>query len=129
MPRISSASSSPSSSAPTSCIASSVRKTSNERTPMTLSDTAFLVVYVVIIVALAKPLGLFMAAVYEGRRTFLHPAIRPVERAIYRVAGIDETKEQGWRGYLFTLLGFNFAGFLLLYLILRGQAHLPMNPQ
>ncbi|MEO8540820.1 MAG: potassium-transporting ATPase subunit KdpA [bacterium] len=96
---------------------------------MTLSDTAFLILYVALLVALAKPLGLFMAAVYEGRRTFLHPVIRPVERAIYKVAGIDETNEQGWRAYLFTCLGFNFAGFLLVYVILRTQGHLPMNPQ
>ncbi|MFN8618359.1 MAG: potassium-transporting ATPase subunit KdpA [Dehalococcoidia bacterium] len=96
---------------------------------MTLNDTAYLIVYVAILVALAKPLGLFMTAIYEGRRTFLHPVIRPVESAIYRVSGIDETREQGWRGYLFTCLGFNAAGFLLLYLILRLQGHLPMNPQ
>jgi K+-transporting ATPase ATPase A chain len=96
---------------------------------MTLNDTAYLIVYVAILVALAKPLGLFMTAIYEGRRTFLHPVIRPVESAIYRVSGIDEKREQGWRGYLFTCLGFNAAGFLLLYLILRLQGHLPMNPQ
>ena len=96
---------------------------------MTTNDIAYLLVYVAILVALAKPLGLFMAAVYEGRRTFLHPVIRPLERGIYRMAGIDESQEQGWRGYLFTCLAFNLAGFLLLYAILRAQGHLPMNPE
>jgi K+-transporting ATPase ATPase A chain len=86
-------------------------------------------VYVVILLALAKPLGLFITAVYEGRRTFLHPVLRPVESGIYRVAGIDEHAEQGWRKYLGVLLGFHVAGFLLLYAILRFQNHLPMNPQ
>ncbi len=96
---------------------------------MTINDSVYLIVYVAIVVALAKPLGLFMAAVYEGRRTFLHPVIRPLERGIYRVAGIDESREQGWRGYLLTCLAFNLAGFLVLYAILRIQGHLPMNPQ
>ena len=96
---------------------------------MTPSDTAFLVVYVAIIVGLAKPLGLYMTAVYEGRRTWLHPVLRPVEAGIYRVSGIHETQEQGWRRYLFTLLGFHMVGFLLLYTILRSQGNLPLNPQ
>jgi len=96
---------------------------------MTLQDTAFLVVYVSIIVAVAKPLGLFMTSVYEGRRTILHPVIRPVEATIYRIAGIDEHREQGWRGYLFTCLAFNLVGILVLYVILRTQGILPMNPQ
>jgi K+-transporting ATPase ATPase A chain len=96
---------------------------------MTLRDITYLVVYVGILLALAKPLGLFMTAVYEGRRTFLHPVLRPVESGIYRVAGIDEHQEQGWRKYLGVLLGFHAAGFLLLYAILRFQNHLPMNAQ
>ncbi|MBK9344375.1 MAG: potassium-transporting ATPase subunit KdpA [Dehalococcoidia bacterium] len=96
---------------------------------MTLSDTSFLIVYVAVLVAIARPLGLFMMAVYEGRRTLLHPVIRPLEAGIYRVAGIDERREQGWRAYLFALLGFNLAGFLLLYFILRVQGSLPLNPE
>ncbi|OAI39289.1 hypothetical protein AYO38_07970 [bacterium SCGC AG-212-C10] len=86
-------------------------------------------VYIALIVVVAKPLGLFMMAVYEGKRTFLHPVIRPVESGIYRVAGVDESKEQGWKAYTIALLLFNLAGFLLLYFILRFQEHLPLNPQ
>jgi K+-transporting ATPase ATPase A chain len=96
---------------------------------VTLQEWAYLALYVAIIVALAKPLGLFMVAVYEGRRTFLHPIIRPIESGIYRVSGIDERKEQGWRSYTIALLLFNLVGFLLLYLILRLQGHLPLNPE
>ena len=62
-----------------------------------------------------------MAAVFEGRRTFLHPVLRPVERGFYALAGVDETREQGWLGYAIALLVFNAAGFVLLYAILRLQ--------
>ncbi|MBI2764651.1 MAG: potassium-transporting ATPase subunit KdpA [Chloroflexi bacterium] len=96
---------------------------------MTAPDFAYLAFYVVVLLAVTKPLGLFMTAVYEGRRTFLHPVVRPLERGIYRAAGIDESQEQGWKAYTAALLLFNLAGFLLLYAILRLQHYLPMNPQ
>jgi potassium-transporting ATPase potassium-binding subunit len=96
---------------------------------MTLQDTGYMALYVVVLIALAKPLGLYMTAIYEGRRTWLHPVLGPVEHGIYRAAGIKEGNEQGWKRYLLTLLGFNLAGFLLLYLILRTQTWLPLNPQ
>ncbi len=96
---------------------------------MTIQDILYLAFYALAIVALAKPLGLYMMAVYEGRRTWLSPALRPVERGLYRVAGVDENVEHGWKRYTLTLLGFNLAGFLLLYFILRFQGYLPLNPQ
>jgi len=96
---------------------------------MATQDIAFLALYVALIVALAKPLGLYMTAVYEGRRTWLHPVLRPVERAIYGAARVDETREQDWKTYGVTLLAFNLAGFLILYLILRAQGSLPLNPE
>jgi K+-transporting ATPase ATPase A chain len=96
---------------------------------VTLQDAGFLALYVVVLLALAKPLGLYMTAVYEGRHTWLHPIVRPVERGIYRLAGVDEEREQGWKGYLIAILAFNLLGFLLLYVILRAQGHLPLNPQ
>src|SRR5665811_1154011 len=96
---------------------------------MTAPDIAFLVVSVVLLIAVAKPLGLYMTAVYEGRRTWLHPILGPVERGIYRVSGIKSDAEQTWKKYLIAVLLFNLAGFLLLYGILRAQGHLPLNPQ
>src|SRR5665811_1716123 len=96
---------------------------------MTAPDIAFLVVCVVLLVAVAKPLGLYMAAVYEGRRTWLHPVLGPVERGIYRLSGIKSDAEQTWKKYLVAVLLSNLLGFLLLYGILRFQGHLPLNPQ
>ena len=77
---------------------------------------------------LAKPLGTYMAHVYRGERTFLHPVVRPAERAFYRVCGIDETREMGVRGYVASLLVFEFVVLLFIYAVLRLQGHLPLNP-
>ncbi|MEJ0011713.1 MAG: potassium-transporting ATPase subunit KdpA [Bauldia sp.] len=84
--------------------------------------------YLLVLVAV-KPLGGFMAQVFDGGRTFLSPVLVPVERGFYRLAGVDETKEQGWRGYTLAMLAFNAAGFVLVYLIMRLQGLLPLNPQ
>lgn len=96
---------------------------------MATQDIFYLALYVALLVGLAKPLGLYMTAVYEGRRTWLHPVLRPVERGIYRAAGVDETHEHDWRRYAVALLLFNLAGFLILYVILRAQGNLPLNPK
>jgi K+-transporting ATPase ATPase A chain len=80
-------------------------------------------------IVVATPfIGAYMARVMEGQRTFLSPVLRPVERAIYRVAGVDETAEQGWKGYTAALLAFSFLGILAMYLMLRLQDVLPINP-
>jgi K+-transporting ATPase ATPase A chain len=84
--------------------------------------------YVAVLVALAKPLGIFMADVYEGRRTFLSPILRPVERLIYRVARIDEQGEVDWKRYTVGVLLFNFVGVVVVYLLQRLQGVLPLNP-
>ena len=78
---------------------------------------------------LVQPLGLFMARVYEGERTFLSPAIAPLERLVYRVAGVDPAHEQDWKRYTLAVLLFNLAGFLFVYLLQRLQGVLPLNPQ
>lgn len=96
---------------------------------MAIPDIAFLCFYACVVVALAKPLGLYMTAVYEGRRTWLHPVVRPVERGIYRLARLDEAREQDWKRYTIALLAFNLTGFLVLYLLLRLQGGLPLNPE
>lgn len=77
----------------------------------------------------ARPLGLFMEEVFEGRRTFLDPIITPLERRFYAFAGVDAKREQSWLAYVSSLLIFNAAGFILLYAILRLQHLLPFNPQ
>jgi K+-transporting ATPase ATPase A chain len=80
-------------------------------------------------IVVATPfIGAYMAHVMEGERTFLSPVLRPVERAIYRVANVDETVEQGWKGYTVALLAFSFLGILAMYLMLRLQDVLPLNP-
>ncbi|KQV43803.1 MULTISPECIES: potassium-transporting ATPase subunit KdpA [unclassified Rhizobium] len=84
----------------------------------------FLTVLIVI-----KPLGLYMAKVFGGERTFLSPVLGPVERGFYRAAGIDPDREQGWLSYTLAMLTFSVAGFVALYATLRLQGILPFNPQ
>lgn len=92
---------------------------------MTLNGWLQILVFCAIIVALVKPLGWYMAGVFEGRIAFL----RPVERALYAAAGTSEREEQHWLTYAVGMLLFNAAGFLLLYLLQRLQGALPFNPQ
>ena len=88
-----------------------------------------ILLFFLIILALTKPMGAFMARVFEGERTFLHPVVRPLERLVYKLCGVDETAEQHWTHYAGSLLAFSLAGALLTYLILRIQGILPFNPQ
>ncbi len=88
-----------------------------------------IVVYVAALVALAKPLGAFMARVFTGERTWLSPVLGPLERLIYRVAGIELEAETNWKRYAGALLLANFIGFLVVYLLQRFQHVLPLNPQ
>ncbi|MGE8102808.1 potassium-transporting ATPase subunit KdpA [Allorhizobium sp. NPDC080224] len=76
-----------------------------------------------------KPLGLYMARVFSGERTFLSHILGRVEHDLYRVSGITLEKEQSWLGYTLAMLAFSLAGFLALYAMLRLQAYLPLNPQ
>jgi potassium-transporting ATPase potassium-binding subunit len=87
-----------------------------------------IVVYLVLLALIAKPLGTYMAHVYKGERTFMHPVLRPVERFIYRVCAVDEQREMGLRGYTVALLVFNFIVLLFIYAVLRLQGVLPLNP-
>ncbi|MFN3522591.1 MAG: potassium-transporting ATPase subunit KdpA [Phenylobacterium sp.] len=75
------------------------------------------------------PIGAYMSRVWNGERTWLDPVLRPVERAVYALGGIDPGKSQGWFAYAAALLAFNAAGFAALYAILRLQGLLPLNPQ
>jgi potassium-transporting ATPase potassium-binding subunit len=85
--------------------------------------------YFLILLTLTKPLGRFMANVFEGRRTFLHLVLRPIERIIYKFGGVAETVEQRWTQYTASVLAFSIACFIFTYLIQRLQAVLPLNPQ
>jgi potassium-transporting ATPase potassium-binding subunit len=96
---------------------------------MTANGLLQLGLYMVVLLLLVKPLGAFMAAVYEGRRTFLSPVLGPVERTIYRLAGINELQETGWQRYALATLLVNLIGFLVVYLLQRLQGMLPLNPQ
>jgi K+-transporting ATPase ATPase A chain len=96
---------------------------------MTTNGWLQIVVYLAIIFAITKPLGIFMARVFSRERTFLDPVARPVERLLYRLTGVDEDHEMHWTEYALTMLLFSGATMLLLYLIQRVQPLLPWNPQ
>jgi K+-transporting ATPase ATPase A chain len=96
---------------------------------MTANGWIQLGLYLGLLLLLAKPLGAYMAAVYEGRRTWLDAALRPVERLTYRLCGIDPGAEMRWTTYAAAMLWFSAAGFVVVYLLQRFQAVLPLNPQ
>jgi potassium-transporting ATPase potassium-binding subunit len=96
---------------------------------MTLNGWLQILVYIAIIIAIAKPVGVFMTHVFNGERTFLHPVMRPLERLIYRLTGVDEKREMLWSEYAIAMLLFSLVSMLLLYLIQRLQGYLPLNPQ
>jgi K+-transporting ATPase ATPase A chain len=95
---------------------------------MTLIGWMQIVLYCAIVVALVKPLGGYMTRVFNGDRTFLSPALRPVEAALYGVSGVDEKREQHWLTYTVAMLLFHIGGFLILYALMRLQGVLPLNP-
>ncbi|MBV8498851.1 MAG: potassium-transporting ATPase subunit KdpA [Candidatus Eremiobacteraeota bacterium] len=86
------------------------------------------IVFFLIILALTKPLGLYMARVFEGQRTWLSPVLVPVERFIYRICGVREDEEMTWYAYALSMLAFSLIGFAYLYILLRTQKWLPLNP-
>ncbi len=96
---------------------------------MTVNGWIQIAIFAVLVTASVKPLGLFMAKVFAGERTFLSPVLRPVERAIYAICRVDEGEEQHWTTYTVAMLFFSIAGFLSLYALQRLQNVLPFNPQ
>jgi len=88
-----------------------------------------LIVYFVVLLALAKPLGSFMAKVYQGERTFLDRILGPVERFAYRVSGIKPDEDMNWKTYAMAVMVFNVLGLIVVYLLQRLQGLLPLNPQ
>jgi K+-transporting ATPase ATPase A chain len=96
---------------------------------MTVNGVAQILIFFALIAATAVPLGIYMARVFAGERTFLSPVLLPVEKLLYRLSGVDETREQGWVTYAVAMLLFNLACFVLLYALMRLQYYLPFNPQ
>ena len=95
---------------------------------MTAIGWVQILLYCVIIVAITPILGAYMTRVFNGERTFLSPILRPVELAIYKLAGVDERQEQHAVTYTVGMLLFHVGGFLILYLLMRLQSGLPFNP-
>ena len=95
---------------------------------MTIQGWLLILVFTGLVIAITKPFGMALYAIMEGRRTWLHTVLGPVERGFYAASGIDPGAEQGWRRFGIHMLLFNFAGLLLTYAILRLQAVLPLNP-
>jgi K+-transporting ATPase ATPase A chain len=88
-----------------------------------------LIFYIVVLIALAKPLGSFMAKVYQGQRTFLDPVLGPVERFVYRLSGVKPDEDMNWKTYAIAAMLFNVLGLIVVYLLQRLQGVLPLNPQ
>jgi K+-transporting ATPase ATPase A chain len=96
---------------------------------MTINGWVQILFFFALILAVTKPLGVFMAHVFNREKTFLDPVLRPVERLIYKLTGVDESREMRWTEYAVTMLLFSVVSMLLLYLIQRLQGVLPLNPQ
>jgi K+-transporting ATPase ATPase A chain len=96
---------------------------------MTFNGWLQIAVFSIVIIAITRPFGGYMTRVFNGERTFLHPVLRPVERAIYWCCGVDEHEEQHWLTYGVALMFFSAVGFVTLYALQRLQAVLPFNPQ
>ena len=92
-------------------------------------DYLLILTFLALVLIPAPFLGRFYYKVMEGQRTWLSPALRPVENVCYRVAGVDPATEHSWQRYALALLAFNLAGFVLLFAILLLQGYLPLNPQ
>ena len=95
---------------------------------MSWASFAQTVLYLLILAALVRPLGAYLANVLEGRRTILSHFLAPVERGIYWFCGIDPKSEQAWTGYAFSCLSFGLVNFVVFYVLLRFQNRLPLNP-
>src|SRR5664279_3082695 len=96
---------------------------------MTVNGWIQIVVFLLLVLAVTKPLGVFITRVFSRERTFLDPLLRPIERVIYKLCFIDENHEMRWTEYALAMLLFSAISMLLLYLMQRVQGYLPLNPQ
>ena len=88
-----------------------------------------LMIYFAVLLILTRPLGAYMAKVYQGERVILDPILGPVERFLYRLSGIDSRSEMTWKTYAVAMLVFNIFGLVVVYLLQRLQGSTPLNPQ
>src|SRR5437660_7155805 len=96
---------------------------------MTLNGWLQILIFFALVLAMTKPLGVFMAHVFNREKTFLDPVLCPIERLIYKLTGVDETREMRWTEYAVSMLLFSAVSMLVLYVIQRLQGQLPFNPQ
>jgi potassium-transporting ATPase potassium-binding subunit len=96
---------------------------------MTINAVIQILLYLAVLLLLVKPLGLYMARIYQGERTFLTRILGPLERLLYRVSGIDAAREMDWKQNALAMLLFNAVGFLAVYAVQRVQQWLPLNPR
>src|SRR5579871_4312297 len=82
-----------------------------------------------LVLLMTKPLGTYMARVFEGERNFLSPVLLTIERLFYKLFGVKEDEDMKWTTYAFAMLMFSIVGIVLTYILLRLQGHLPFNPQ
>jgi potassium-transporting ATPase potassium-binding subunit len=96
---------------------------------MTSNGWFQIIFFLLVVLAVTKPLGSFMTRVFNREKTMLDPVLRPIEKLVYRLTGVDETKEMRWSEYAGAMLMFSGVSMLVLYLLQRLQSHLPLNPQ
>src|SRR5258705_11758018 len=96
---------------------------------MTINGWLQILLFFLIILLVTKPLGIFMAHVFNREKTFLDPVLRPIERLVYKLTGVNEEREMRWTEYAVTMVLFSVVSMLVLYLIQRLQGYLPFNPQ
>src|SRR5580704_5442718 len=96
---------------------------------MTANGWLQIFVFLALIFAVTKPMGIFMARVFGREKTFMDPVLRPVERLLYHLTGVDENHEMPWTEYAVAMLMFSLVSMLLLYVMQRVQGFLPFNPQ
>src|SRR5215469_15962381 len=96
---------------------------------MTANGWFQILFFLLLVFLVTKPIGVFLTKVFNRERTFFDPVLRPIERLLYRVTGVDENHEMRWTEYAISMLLFSAVSMIVLYLMERLQAHLPFNPQ
>ena len=94
-----------------------------------IEDVLLILLFLLILTLFAIPLGKYMSNVFTGKKTFMTPVIKPVEKFIYRICSIDENQEMTWKRYTYALLIFNILGILFLFILQLIQGYLPLNPE
>src|SRR6478752_4598493 len=96
---------------------------------MTANGWVQILLFLFFVFLVTKPIGIFLTKVFNRERTFMDPMLRPVERLLYRVCGVDENREMRWTEYAIAMLLFSLVSMIVLYGLERLQAYLPFNPQ